>query len=133
MREFEMTRLSPDQIRRNGDGDTRLLSPAELDEAMKDAARAQEWLADERPMRVAATHAIHPNKKSPLKDSSATSAGFLIMHNMKEPTGGNAFGEPVFGDIEWRVGPKPPYRLLWPVAGGVALFAVLVMIGRALL
>jgi hypothetical protein len=71
-----MTRLPPDQIRRNGDGDTRLLSPAELDEAMKDAARMADWLA---------------------KDD------------------------------------EPPYRLLWPVAGGVVLFAVLVMIGKAML
>jgi hypothetical protein len=70
-----MTRLPPDQIRRNGDGDTRLLSPAELDEAMQDAARMQEWLADH----------------------------------------------------------EPPYWTLWPVAAGIAVFAVLVLIGRALL
>jgi hypothetical protein len=70
-----MTRLPPDQIRRNGDGDTSLLSPVELDEAMQDAARAQEWLADH----------------------------------------------------------EPPYWTLWPVAAGIAVFAVLVLIGRALL
>ena len=71
-----MTRLSPDQIRRNGDGmEARLLTPAELDEAMQDAARAQQWLADD----------------------------------------------------------EPPYWTLWPVAAGVAVFAVLVLVGRALL
>jgi hypothetical protein len=75
--EIEMTRLSPDQIRRNGDMSwpSDFPSKHEHEEAMQDAARMQEWLADD----------------------------------------------------------PPPYWTLWPVAAGIAIFAVLVLIGRALL
>jgi hypothetical protein len=34
---------------------------------------------------------------------------------------------------EWLADHEPPYWTLWPVAAGVAVFAVLVLIGRALL